>query len=125
MYQNEENGPWIQNLGVYSGQGPIFRWQHTLTANWTRGNWGAGVVNHYKGGYVDEDPVNTVGSYMTWDAYGTWRAMKGLLLTAGVRNLGNKMPPYSNQSTTFQVGYDPRFADPFGRVIYVRANMSF
>jgi iron complex outermembrane recepter protein len=125
VYQNEENGPWFQNLGAYSGQGPIFRWQHTLTANWTRGIWGAGLVNHYKGGYVDEDPTNTVGSYMTWDAYGTWRAMKGLLLTAGVRNMGNKMPPYSNQSTTFQVGYDPRFADPFGRVIYLRANLSF
>ena len=51
--------------------------------------------------------------------------MKNLLLTLGVRNLSNKLPPYSNQSGTFQVGYDPRFADAFGRVVYVRANLSF
>lgn len=124
-YQNEDKGEWIQNVGIYSGAGPVFRWQHTLVANWNRGIWGAGLVNHYKSSYVDQDPVNTVGSYTTWDAYGTLKAMKNLLLTLGVRNLSNKLPPYSNQGNTFQVGYDPRFADAFGRVVYVRANLSF
>lgn len=125
QYQNEDGGAWNQNVGIYSGTGPVFRWQTTLNANWALGNWGAGLVNHYKSGYVDEDPSNTVGSYSTWDMYGTWQAVKGLLLTAGVRNMADKLPPYSNQSSTFQVGYDPRFADAFGRVLYLRANYRF
>lgn len=125
QYQNEEGGAWIQNVGIYSGAGPVFRWQTTLNANWTLGDWGVGLVNHYKSGYTDEDPVNKVDSYSTWDLYGTWQAMKALSVTAGVRNLADKAPPYSNQSATFQVGYDPRFADALGRVGYLRATFRF
>jgi iron complex outermembrane receptor protein len=132
-YQNEANGAWFHNVGVYAGGvalssgggGPAFRWQHALSANWARGPWGLGVVNHYKSGYIDQDPSNTVGAYSTWDLYGTWQPIKAVSLTFGVRNLFDKLPPYSNQSATFQVGYDPRFADAVGRTYYLRGSYSF
>ena len=43
-YQQEQNGVWIQNAGLYSGTGPIMRWQHTISVAWNRGAWGAGLV---------------------------------------------------------------------------------
>jgi iron complex outermembrane receptor protein len=51
--------------------------------------------------------------------------MKGLTLTAGVRNLFDKEPPLSYQSGHFQAGYDPRYTDPTGRTAYVRATYDF
>jgi iron complex outermembrane receptor protein len=128
-YQNEKNGPWIQNVGVYEGTGPVFRNQWTLSAQWAMGSWAAGLVNHYKSGYRDEDlgqsPILNVGAYSTWDLYGSWSPNKQLTLTLGVRNLMDKKPPTTVQAATFQVGYDPRFADPFMRVFYGRATYKF
>lgn len=124
-YQNEENGPWIQNVGIYSGAGPVFRNQYTLSATWTNGKWTAGLANHYKAGYIDEDGTSNVGAYSTWDLYGSWTPVKQFTLTAGVRNLLDTKPPTSVQSATFQVGYDPRFADPFMRVYYLRGTYRF
>jgi iron complex outermembrane receptor protein len=37
----------------------------------------------------------------------------------------DKKPPTTVQAATFQVGYDPRFADPFMRVFYGRATYKF
>jgi iron complex outermembrane recepter protein len=124
-YQNEEGGEWIQNVGVYSGAGPVFRNQFTLAANWSMGPWAAGLVNHYKSGYRDQDEVSDVGAYSTWDLYGSWSPNKQFTLTAGVRNLFDKAPPSSVQSATFQVGFDPRFADPYMRSYYVRGTYRF
>ena len=129
-YQNEEGGAWNQNVGRYGGSfpnggGPVFRWQHTLSATWNLGGWSAGLVNHYKRGYVDQDPVNDVGDWATWDIFANWQPTKAISLTAGVRNLLDRAPPYSNQAATFQVGYDPRFADATGRTYYLRGSYSF
>jgi iron complex outermembrane recepter protein len=124
-YQNTEGGEWIQNVGVYSGSGPVFRNQLTLAANWSMGPWAAGLVNHYKSGYLDQDGTSEVGAYSTWDLYGSWSPNKQFTLTAGVRNLFDKAPPSSVQAATFQVGYDPRFADPYMRTYYVRGTFKF
>lgn len=124
-YQDFEGGPWNQNVGVYSGQGPVFRWQHTATARWKLGAVTVGGAAHYKSGYVDQDPENTVSAYLTGDVYVTWEVIKKLNLTLGVNNFTNREPPYSNQGTVFQANYDPRYADPTGRKYYVRASYQF
>jgi iron complex outermembrane receptor protein len=46
-------------------------------------------------------------------------------MTAGVKNLFNKEPPFSNQGTMFQKGYDPRYTDPLGRALYLRGSYAF
>ena len=128
-YQTEADGEWIQNVGIYSGPGPIFRWQHTLSASWNLGSLSAGVAAHYKSGYIDQaakgkDPA-LVSSYTTLDTYGAWKPTKALTLTLGVRNLFDTDPPKSRQALTFQQGYDPRFADPTGRAYYARASYNY
>jgi len=39
-------------------------------------------------------------------------------LSAGIRNLFDRDPPFSNQTQSFQVGYDPTYADPHGRLYW-------
>jgi iron complex outermembrane receptor protein len=128
-YQDFKNGPWNQAVGVYSGAipggGPIFRNQFTLSAQWAMGPWAAGIVNHYKSGYVDQDGATPVGSYSTFDLFGSWSPNKQITITAGVKNVLDKKPPHTEQGATFQVGYDPRFTDPLLRAYYVRAAYKF
>ena len=124
-YQDFTGGAFNQNVGVYVGTAPIFRWQHAATAVWNMGAWTVGAVSRYKSGYVDQDPVNTVDSYATVDAYLTWAGMKNVSLTVGINNLTDRDPPYSNQGEVFQANYDPRFSDPTGRKYYARASYQF
>jgi iron complex outermembrane receptor protein len=129
-YQLEEGGEWFHNVGAYgqslpNGGGPVFRWQHTLNLNWNRGPFALGLANHYKSGYTDQVATNRVSPWMTWDLYGSLQPSKAVSLTFGIKNVADKAPPYSNQSATFQVGYDPRFADATGRVFYFRGSYNF
>jgi len=128
-YQEYQNGPWIQNVGRYSGAGPVFRWQHNLSAMWSYGNkYSAGLTGHYKSSYKDDPSLeieNTVASYTTWDLFGSYKPMKSLSLTAGVRNLFDRDPPLSYQQAVFQAGFDPRFTDATGRSFYVRGSYDF
>ena len=125
--QDFTGGPFNQNVGVYVGVGPIFRWQHAATATWTAGNWTVGAVGHYKSSYIDQDPADNpkVKPYSTLDAYASWAVLKSVNLTLGVKNLTNREPPYSNQQEVFQANYDPRFTDPTGRTYYLRARYEF
>ena len=124
-YQSAEGGKWKQNVGVFSGSGPIFRWQHTASVNWNSGIFSAGMSGHYKSGYLDQDEENKVPSYTTFDAFGTVAATKNVTLTVGVRNLFDREPPLSYQTNTFQAGYDPRYADAIGRTVYLRGSYTF
>lgn len=125
-YQDYPGGPFNQNVGVYSGTGPIFRWQHNLAVNWSREQYSAGIAIHFKSGYVDFIPTNGVSSYTTADLYGGWTPVKGVNLVAGVRNLANAAPPFTNQSDLFQSGgWDSRYASPYGRTFYLRGTFTF
>ncbi len=124
-YQNTDGGKWKDKVGIYSGTGPVFRWQHNVTLNWNSGIFSGGLSGHYKSGYVDQDPSHDVSSYTTFDTFGAVAATKNVTLTAGVRNLFDRAPPLSLQTRTFQAGYDPRFADAIGRTIYVRGSYTF
>jgi len=134
-FQTQKDGPWFDGVGVYSGNpnigggGPVFRNQFSVSAQWSMGSWSAGLVNHYKSGYLDQDvgqtPILQVGSYSIWDLYGSWAMNKSLTITAGVRNLMDTKPPHTEQAATFQVGYDPRFTDPLLRTFYVRGTYKF
>ena len=124
-YQDQEGGIFNKNVGIYSGVGPIFKWQTAVNIDWTYATFGAGVVGHYKSGYIDQDPTNNVGSYTVFDVYGTWQPVKTVALTLGLKNALDRRAPFSKQTATFQTGYDPRFADPTGRTVYARGTYSF
>jgi iron complex outermembrane receptor protein len=124
-YQREKDGAFINAVGRYSDNAPVFRWQHVLTLTWDRGPWGATVSHRFKSGYKDQDEVHDVGSYEVIDASLSFVGVKNLTLTAGIRNLLDSDPPRSYQVTTFQRGYDPRFTDPLGRTFVFQASYKF
>ena len=129
-YQNERNGPFTENAGRYADASPVFRWRHNASLTWTGGPWTATLSNRFMSGYDDQNNVDDqyrqrVGRYSTWALAGTYTGNKQVDLTLGVKNLLDEDPPYTNQSTTFQQGYDPRYTDPLGRTLYLRATYRF
>jgi iron complex outermembrane receptor protein len=56
---------------------------------------------------------------------GAWQVNKAFKLRAGVQNLFDKAPPFSNQAYYFLSGYDPTYTDPRGRRFYASANYAF
>jgi iron complex outermembrane receptor protein len=78
-----------------------------------------------------EDPASPgyvprkVAAYSVVDAQLTHAFSRRLSLTLSVRNLFDRVPPYTRQSISFQQGYDPQAADPLGRFVALRARCSF
>ncbi|HTD05016.1 TonB-dependent receptor domain-containing protein, partial [Undibacterium sp.] len=129
-YQNERNGPFLSSVGTYSDNNPTFRWRHNAALNWVNGPWGATIAQSYNAGYHDQNQVDDqfkqdVSSYSLWNVSGSYSGFKHIMLTAGIKNLLNTDPPFSNQGTLFQKGYDPRYTDPVGRAYYVRGSYTF
>ncbi len=117
-----------QYLAVATGLTP--RWKHYLVFNWNYGPWGASLGQTFQSGYVDvntdeNDNLRRVGTLSIWDLQGTYSGIKGLTLTAGVRNLFDTDPPFTNTNLTFLTGYDPSYYDPRARVVYLRAQYAF
>ena len=125
--------PYFQNVGIFAdGSGdPVFRWQHNGTIDWNFDPFSLGVAVHHKSGYQDYNPggaiasARTVSAYTTADLYGTYTMSKGFSFTVGVKNIADRLPPYSQYNGLFQTGYDPRYYDPTGRTYYARATYSF
>jgi iron complex outermembrane receptor protein len=134
-YQNSSTDPLKENVGMYVDSSPVFRWQHTIGARWTLGNYTTRLGIRHKTGYTDQNsPTTVVGGasfYGKVDAYtlidlsATAKLGKNFTLTAGVTNLLDKDPPFSNQSTRSQRGYDPRYTDPIGRALFLRGSLTF
>jgi iron complex outermembrane recepter protein len=129
-YQRTSTDPFVANVGRYVDASPVFRWQHVLGLGWSRGPWSTQLNIRNKSGYTDQNDVepgfeNTVKTYTLVDASLTWTGFKNLALTFGVKNLADTDPPFSNQGSTFQKGYDPRYTDAVGRTFTVRAAYSF
>jgi iron complex outermembrane receptor protein len=129
-YQNERGGVFTENLGRYADATPVFRWRHNATVTWSKGPWGASLTNRYMSGYTDQNAVepqfvNEVDSYSVWSLSASYTGIRNVDLTLGVRNLLDQEPPFTNQSTTFQQGYDPRYTDPLGRTWYARVTYKF
>ena len=129
-YQLASGEDYNNNLGTYFNGNPISRYRQLLNFGWQMNAWSANLLNHYSRGYNDQNAVaaqytNTVGSINTWDIAGTWTGVKGVSLTAGVTNLFNQAPPFSNQGGGFQVGYDYRYGNPIGRALLLRGVYSF
>ena len=56
---------------------------------------------------------------------GRYTGFRNTTLVLGIKNLMDRAPPFTNQPDTFQVGYDPVYADPRGRMFYARVTYAF
>jgi iron complex outermembrane recepter protein len=114
----------------------VQRWRHRLSVDWDQGPYGLTLSNTYYAGYQDQNSAidtdggtvvapNRVKAYALWDVSARWEASKALNISAGVQNLFNTAPSYSNQAWYFLSGYDPSYTDPRGRFFYVSAQYQF
>ncbi len=128
--------PGVSNLGRFLNDQVIQRWRHRITFGWDLGDYGLTLANQYSSGYTDQnttyDPVTdsllpsrSVKAYSLWDLAGSWNLSKAMKLRAGVQNLLDSEPPFSNQAYYFLAGYDPTYADPRGRTFYASIQYSF
>jgi iron complex outermembrane receptor protein len=135
--QEYAGGPEVDLVGDFNqGNQPVIRWQDLLTIDWTQGSWGAGISNKIESQYIDARLINNivttnpavtrnVGTYSLWNTYVSWKPIAPLTVLFGIRNLLNTDPPFSNQTTDWQSGYNPRYSDPDGRTFYTRVKYQF
>ncbi|MDQ6618483.1 MAG: TonB-dependent receptor, partial [Pseudomonadota bacterium] len=116
-------------VGSRGPDGSIARWRHYVAVDWSSGPFGATVSESYQHSYSEPDLVNggsrRVSPYEIWDLQGRYEGFKNFMITLGVRNLFDRAPPVSNQNNNFQVGYDPSYGDPRGRMYYGTLRYSF
>jgi iron complex outermembrane recepter protein len=116
------------NVGVYNG---TVQWRHNASVRWTEGPWSLTLSQRYSQGYVDQNTSvasefhRDVKANSIWTLAGAYTGFAKLTLAAGIKNLRNSDPPFSNQAPNSQTGYDPRFADPVGRAFYLRGTYKF
>ena len=134
--QTSPGDVFISNLNKFVTDGVVQRWRHTITLDWDNGPYSASLSNTYSSGYADQNSAintddgsvvkpNRVKAYTLWDMSGAYAVSKQFKLRAGIQNLFNTSPPYSNQAYYFLSGYDPTYSDPRGRRFYASANYSF
>ena len=128
--------PYRSNVGRFLNDQVIQRWRHRIAFNWDQGPYGLTLANTYSSGYQDQNttydpfsderlPERDVDSYSLWDLTGSWEINDNLNLRAGVLNLFDEEPPFSNQAYFFIAGYDPTYTDPRGRSYYLGVDYKF
>ncbi|HUP09190.1 MAG TPA: TonB-dependent receptor [Caldimonas sp.] len=115
--------------------GVVPRLKTYLSATWAIGPWNTTLAQNWQSSYDDlfgtlesgNSPPRKVGVYETYDAQVQYLGVKNLKMTAGMKNIFNRAPPYTNAGgqTSFQAGYDPTYADPRGRFVYGSLTYSF
>lgn len=125
------DGTFAGQVGLYSGiGGAINRWRHYASLDWDYGPWGATLGQTFMLGYTDANPdvdgnPRRVGNYDVYDLQGRYTGIKNLTVTLGIKNLFDRAPPFTNQTFTFQNGYDPSYADPRGAFWYASVGYKF
>lgn len=134
--QTGDGDPFLSNLGRFVTDGVVQRWRHRLNLDWSQGPWSVNLANSFYSGYHDQNSAidtdtgtvvapNKVKAYSLWDLSAGWEATSSLSLRAGVKNLFDTAPPFSNQAYFFISGYDPSYTDPRGRFLYMSASYRF
>ena len=61
---------------------------------------------------------------IVWDTQVTYE-LRNASVALGILNVFDHAPPLTNQATVGQFWYDPRYADPRGRVFYAQVTYAF
>jgi iron complex outermembrane receptor protein len=137
---NSPFGP--SEVGVFSFIGDLgLKWKHTAYVSYKKGDWSALFQNVYRHGYLDQvlpgvasgkvTPSNydpKVDAYSIFHISATYSGIKNLTLTAGIKNLFDKDPPFAityDGNTGAGSSWEPRVADPRGRSLTLMANYKF
>ncbi|TCM69883.1 iron complex outermembrane receptor protein [Acinetobacter calcoaceticus] len=130
-FQSEKGKEWKGVAGSYAGlehQAILLRWKHTANLNWNYDNWNLNFQQAFSKGYKDQNADgqnHKVSNYSVYNISGNYKGFKNIDLTMGIKNMFDEAPPASNVIDNFQMGYDPRYADPLGRTYFVRGTYKF
>jgi iron complex outermembrane receptor protein len=127
LLRQEIDGSYVNQVGSYvsagGNPGVVPRWRHNLMIGWQEGPWQATLHEVFQTGGHDQEPAPGTGGkpriiddYDVWNLSLAYTGFRNVALSAGVKNLFDTDPPFSNQTQSFQVGYDPSYADPRGRL---------
>ena len=116
-----------------SGGGVVLRWKHTASATYEAGPWSGSFAQNYQKKYHDVPgnrapagtPAPIVDAYQTFDAQVSYSGFKSAKLVFGIKNLFDRDPPYTNNTSNFLGGYDVSYADIRGRFAYLTATYTF
>jgi iron complex outermembrane receptor protein len=144
QFQVVKNGPWFEPLDNWTNQftpggaaqaSPAIRYQQVTNLGWQFGKLDALLTHRYMSGYTDHNAAgsvlaanrnNVVDSNSIFDLSVGYTGIKNLTLRAGILNVLDTDPPYSNQTARFQArAYDDRFSNPLGRVFTLSAQYNF
>ena len=100
--------------------------------DWNDGPWSVTVIEKFQTGGYDQSPapgtggnLRIIGDYDLWNIGVIYAGLRNWTLLAGIKNLFDRDPPFSNQTQKFQVGYDPTYADPHGRLYWAGVRYAF
>lgn len=148
-YQTPGTPGYINSMSKIGADGQVtFRWLANLSASLESGAFTHTLTASFKPGYMDDtiDYCRTdangdclltkfgdlqgryVSSYTLFDWQTKYDINKDFSVTAGIRNLLDKDPPFSlvDQSGTGNArGFDGRYTDPIGRQFYLAASYKF
>jgi iron complex outermembrane receptor protein len=132
-WQEQFDGVHFQSvLGIVDplGVGAVPRWRHNAALTWNLGPWGATVTDNFTLGYTDANlnaagALRRVGSYEIWNVQGTCTSFKNTTVAIGVKNVFDRAPPFSNQTSFTQIGYNAVTSDPRGRLFYASVTSTF
>ena len=127
--------PFVETVGKWNSRDLFVRWKHQLSFNYAFGDWSGTLTQGYTAGYKDEVPAGVVPAgfnpdvkpYTLYDLSATWTGVKNLTVTAGIKNLFDKEPPFTAHNLDFAAGagWDPRVADPRLRAFTLRVAYKF
>jgi iron complex outermembrane receptor protein len=105
-------------------------WHHFLMLDWTHGPWSITVTENYQTGGYDQPPATGgrqrfIGDYDIWNVGVRYTGFRNWTLSAGIKNLFDRDPPFSIQSQSSQLGFDPSYADPHGRLFWAGVRYVF
>jgi len=132
---------WTTSLNYFGlDNNVVFRHVVRLSSSIDTGKLSNTLIVNYRNGYTDaaatvynfDTGANVrnfrldVPSFTTVDWQGRYAFTENFTLRAGMKNIFDRKPPLSLRSSSgHQVGFDPRYADPLGRQIYVTGNYKF
>jgi iron complex outermembrane receptor protein len=120
----------VSNVGRSLNDQTVQRWRHRVSADWQPGSVGVMVGNSCFSAHTDDSypaglAPRKVEACSLWDLSTSWRINKNLQVRAGIQNLLDTDPSFSNQSYYFLSTYDPTYTDPRGRNFYASLKYTF
>ncbi len=127
------DGSYVNQVNHYvPGVGVAPRWHHFLMLDWAYGPWSITVTENYQTGGYDQPPApgsgsrqRFIGDYDIWNIGVVYTGFRNWMLSAGVKNVTDRDPPFSVQTQASQLGFDPSYADPHGRLFWAGVKYVF